>query len=67
MNTVAEAGTAVLMGKHVSGRKYSVLVVPHGSILIDFHIDDAWVAGFVTLFQKTVRTGRSFKKKGCFD
>ena len=35
--------------QHVPGGKENVLVVSHGSILSDFHIDDALVDGFVHL------------------
>ena len=38
------------MSKHVPGCKDNDLVVPHGSILSDFHNDDAGVEGFVHLF-----------------
>eukprot|EP00904_Undaria_pinnatifida_P011183 jgi/Undpi1/7195/HiC_scaffold_22.g09669.m1 len=51
MNAVAEAETALRMGKHVSGGKDNVFVVPHVSILSNFHNDNAWVEGFVHLFQ----------------
>ena len=50
MNAVAAAETSLRMSKHVPGGKDNVLVVPHGSILSDFHNDDAWVEGFAHFF-----------------
>ena len=50
MNAVAAAGAALRMRKHVPGGNDNVLVVPHGSIVSDFHNDDAWVEAFVHLF-----------------
>ena len=52
MHAVAAAETALRMGKHVPGGNDNVLVVPHGSILSEFHNDDAWIEGLVHLFPK---------------
>ena len=50
MNAVAAAETALRMSKYMPEGNDNVLVVPHGSILSDFHNNDAWVKGFVHLF-----------------
>eukprot|EP00904_Undaria_pinnatifida_P005459 jgi/Undpi1/2042/HiC_scaffold_12.g05428.m1 len=66
VNAVAAAETVHRMGKHVPGGKHNVLVVPHGSILSDFHNDDAWVAGFVHLFPEGCADPNIFQAKGLF-